>query len=405
MKKYYFVALITDMYDIGVCFSSKKVAEKFRENEIKWFDESQADLPKEMRYDGETSVRVVESNDNYAFKVYNTIEEASGEDCMSIMPYDNKNAEMRSENNGDGYNRVFPHYGEYKDLHVVYNADGYAKGYVVAMFTKGKYALDYINKHNENKYTFKCLRDIESGIDFRQYYFVAEKKSGRAICFSDADEAVKYAVHIYKAKNDVPFFKNGDFVTLKANNCYALSPQTIAMAIHNSAQEVIDKFDEKNFWYGSFDLIDDALKGQTTVCAVEFKTGEVLHQFTDKALAVKFNKLIGNPTVKTEEKKMDANYTSNEFLSGMSKALDKIDEKKDEEISQSVKILEKVMKYACNVSMDDFIHDYGKVIGTDTIDIKDAESKYYQMRGFFPVFFMNLKKEHQKNFTKMAVNR
>lgn len=398
MKKYYFVVTMGDMYDEGVCFNTKKVAEKYRDDFIKVLDESQADLPNDLRYDSQKTVRVVESNDNYAFKVYDTIEEANGEDCMSIMPYDNKKAEMRSEN---GCNRAYPHYGEYKDLHVVYNADDY----VVAMFTKCKYALDYINKHNESKYKFKCLRDIENGIDFRQYYFVAEKKSGKAICFSNEDEAVKYAVHIYTAKNDVPFFKNGDFVTVKANNYYALNSKTIAMAIYNSAQEVIDKFDEKNFWFCSFDLIDDALRGQTTVCAVEFKTGEVLHQFTDKALAVKFNKLIGNPTVKTDEKKMDANYTSNEFLSGMSKALDKIDEKKDEEISQSVKILEKVMKYACNVSMDDFIHDYGKVIGTDTVDIKDAESKYYQMRGFFPVFFMNLKKEHQKNFTKMVVNR
>lgn len=296
MKNYYFVATLKDdIQDKGVCFSKKKVAEAYRENEIRAFDQEQSGRPLNEQYNSRKAVRLVVSDCNYGFRVYSAIENRM--DCEGIMPYDNRCSVFM--HNKDGYDRAYPHFGEYQDIYVVRDADGY----VVGMFTTDKKAMDFMEKKKNGRYTFECLRDIENGIDIREYFFVVEKKSGKAICFSDSTEAVKYAVHIHNSRDRIQFFKDGEFATFKAKNVYnKYNPKTVALTVHNTAQDVIDHFDERNFWFCSSELVDDALKGGITVCAVEFKTGEILHQFTDKHLAVRFNLLIGNPTVKTEGK-------------------------------------------------------------------------------------------------------
>lgn len=91
MSKFYFVAidmgqLCNKRSDNGVCFSDNEQAKKFRSSMIR-------KAKKEDRECGcyvneELAIRLIPSNDNYGFHVYDTAKDAKKDSLENPMPYE-----------------------------------------------------------------------------------------------------------------------------------------------------------------------------------------------------------------------------------------------------------------------------------------------------------------------------
>ena len=75
----------------------------------------------------------------------------------------------------------------------------------------------------------------------------------------------------------------------------------------------------------------------------------------------------------------------------------------DKKFADGMETLMKVMEYASNVGMGEFIKDFQRIFCYE--DVEEAKRKYYQLRGFFPTFYLSLEDFEKNNLAVVAMEK
>jgi len=399
-----------DNEDDGVCFASRKLATKYRKEAIKEHTALQKCKLEDERVDLEKAIRIIVANSNFGFKVYDNIE-TDGEDCTGYMPYTSVHQDggemlFDGENHPDGYSRVSPNCGEYRDMYVVVDSNNDVTG----LFDNYQTAKNYHENHDDSE--LFCYRNIENGFDLiRWYYYVIDKVTRKAICFSCVKEAKKYLEHTKFIKETVPEFKNSEFIICKVDNSYGHYSEP-ALTVHNTAEDVMGFEDYRAFQKTDLD-VDGFHHGYCKV--FNFKSGSFQGVFktweeanTYKTRHEEEEKGSRYVILETELKIIDTKGNGKTVTAETKQNIVKaetVEMKTDDgrKLADGMETLRKVMEYASNVGMDEFIKDFQRIFCY--VDVEEAKRKYYQLRGFFPVFYLSLEDFEKNNLVVVAMEK
>ena len=376
---YYFVTVrMNNGTDEGICFSDINDAVHFGSDTI---NRVAKECGVKAEYLEGNKVRLVASNSNYGFAICKTIEEARSlaelkKESELLMPYDHTSGSFRMGEKGD-FTPYHPHDGEYEDLYIVVNNEGF----VIGMFTTKKDAECF---SKDLSCRIICKRSISEHIDFWKYTFLIDKMGEKAICFCKESEALLYLlrIHLKLAKEGLPsdsILKKGIFLLCELNSSYGLD---VCYSMEDAYRDVDESKGDAGFKSIPRKALDEVFKENETlwdVCSQE--TDASFCQFTSKNLAEEFGRQINFWT-------HDKNYI-NPFISRT------VIQRKWIEVSDN--FFDVILKYMKSVNMDDFKKDF-----RDVWTEEEAELKYSQMRLVFPTMYLSLNHEEKLTFFRAA---
>ena len=373
MKNFYFVAVNILVFDkkgyndIGVCFGKEKQAQDFRSHLIELQEKDNRQLPLLVQPVESREIRVVKSNDSYGFNVCETIEQGVDEiNAQRHMPYSNDCQPIRDD--------------EFrKDLHIVVDKE---LNRVVGMFTKIEHAEKMVLKNNG--YEVQTKRDFKKKIDFRKFFFVVEKNNFSAVCFSMAQDAIEFMLHIRQEAINVPAYKDGEFILCCAENFRSLVTCE-PLKIYNRVKEVIDDGDSYAFTplYGN-DVIERDTNTQVFPVVIRLNNGVeiTLASFTSHYLA----ELYVNGL-----KKLNL-YEANIDIIEMA------------ESHRMMIAFKNLMNYTRTIQLADFKKDLAKIKKTkeEYLGDYDTEQMYRNMLIDFPEFYLGLTEAERGRLLEVA---
>jgi len=384
MKNYYFIVNQVNGTDTGVCFSNKRTAEKFSNKVKRFLDEH------DTCYD----IRMVVSTSNYGFEINRTVENAmmyfdGTEEFGMVMPYDHKDGELYNKTYPrycNGHETIQPQSEEYRDLYVVRGINRRVF-YMTANDDFAKYQAE--NNHGVSE----CLRNIGKGIDMRKFFFIVDKKTCSAVCFSTQEEAVRYFNYLHWLKDHCPpkLVAEGDFIMVENYNKYGLNNyRYYALAVNNSAEELKDRIIGFGgvFEHVNYVLVNEAISAvqKTVFAVVNEETQKAVAVFAKRECAESF--IVGIP----------------DGITGNFKIAEKAVNEASTEEKGDIDLIEMTVRYIKHVDCIQFgMRDMARILGCYGLDANKGSQFYNLMKNQFSDFYGDLTREQKKRFKEVVM--